>query len=486
MRSISLIQQSRSFASRNLIHRAGLFSVPKEKSLFIDESGTKLSYGKFLTKTGQYAATLHEDYKIQKGDRVLSRIEKSIDAVALYLACLQIGAIYVPLNPDYKQEETKHFIQDAEPKLFVTSQLELDKVHSESVSHIVVDKQLKKMIEQKKAATDVESMRDEETASICYTSGTTGKPKGAMLTHGSLSSNGETLAKIWGFTENDRLLHMLPFYHVHGMFISLSTTLFSHSSLIWLPRFSEEICLRHLAQSTVLMGIPTYYSRLLSSPQFQKSSIPPQFRLFISGSAPLSLAIWEEFEKRTGHRILERYGMTEAQVICSNLYDVNGRIPGSVGKPIPGTELRLNVNDGIEIRSPALFSGYWRNPVKTKEDMTDDGYFITGDVGRIDDNGFLHIMGRSKDLVISGGLNIYPKEIEDVVDKLDGVHESALIGLPHRDLGEALVAVVALRNGVKLDEKAIREKLKAQLAGYKIPKRVLFISKLPRNSMGKG
>ncbi|CAJ0583241.1 unnamed protein product, partial [Mesorhabditis spiculigera] len=421
----------------------------------------------------------------RKGDRILGRTSKTVDAVALYLSCLQLGAVYVPLNPANTLEETEHYIKDSEPTLFVTSQLDGDRKFMNDSISVVDEKQLKTQASAKQACTDIESVDHDDIASLCYTSGTTGKPKGAMLTHRSLASNAETLVDIWKFSENDRLLHMLPFYHVHGLFLSLSCSLFSHSSVNWRSKFDAIDCMKQLKNSTVMSGVPTFYSRLLQDSSFNRASVPSHLRLFISGSAPLSLATWEEFEKRTGHRILERYGMTEGLVICSNLYEKEGRIPGSVGKPIPGTKLRLNSEGGIEIQSPSLFRGYWRNPAKTKEDMTDDEFFITGDVGDIDEKGFVRILGRSKDLVISGGMNIYPKEIEDVTDKLDGVAESAFIGVPHKDFGEALVGVVALENGVTKDPKAMIAELKEHLAGYKIPKQIIFVPTLPRNAMAK-
>ncbi|WKY14520.1 hypothetical protein Q1695_000222 [Nippostrongylus brasiliensis] len=471
-------------ANQNLIVRAGLAKKP-EKTLFIDGERV-ISYGDFQKHAGSYASVLSGTYDVSKGDRVLCRTSKTLDSVALYMACVQLGAIYIPVNPQYTQAETEHYVKDSTPRVMVTCDDAKDKVFRERIPSVVNENKLSKEVRNAKAVYDVEHVKSDDVACVCYTSGTTGLPKGAMLTHGSLSSNAEALVDAWRFTENDKLLHMLPFYHVHGMFISLNCSLFSHSSVIWRERFSVDDCLKCLPHSTVMMGVPTFYSRLLSSTKFN-ASVLQNMRLFVSGSAPLSTPVWEQFHSRTGHEILERYGMTEAQVICSNLYD--DRRPGKVGKPIGDTKLRLNENGGVEIKSSALFGGYWMNPTKTAQEFTSDGYFITGDIGAIDKDGFVSILGRGKDLVISGGFNIYPKEVEDCLDRLPNVKESAVIGVPDEDLGEVVAAVVCLDSSRGLSEiekeREIITALKDVLAHYKVPRRVFFLPQLPRNSMAK-
>ncbi|KAK6760072.1 hypothetical protein RB195_021549 [Necator americanus] len=477
---------ARGIASReeHFAFRAGLHRDPR-KILFVHDNQL-ISYGDFLQWTGRYASLLNGKYKISKGDRVLCRTSKTLDSVALYMACLQLGAIYIPVNPSYTRSETEHYVKDSTPKLMVTCDEEKDKVFQDRIDNVQHELKLSKQSQTAEVVLDVENVESNDVACVCYTSGTTGLPKGAMLTHGSLSSNAEALIYSWRFTENDKLLHMLPFYHVHGMFISLSCSLFSHSTVLWRERFSVDDCLYWLPSTTVMMGVPTYYSRLLSTPRFTRDCLP-NVRLFVSGSAPLSNPVWEEFKSRTGHAILERYGMTEAQVICSNPYD--DRRPGSVGKPIGDTKLRINKEGGIEIQSSSLFAGYWKNPTKTAQEFTSDKYFVTGDVGALDKDGFLRIHGRAKDLIITGGFNVYPKEIEDCIDRLPDVSESAIIGVPHEDLGEVPVAVVCMNADKSFDEKDVEQKiitaLKEVVAKYKVPKRVVFLPNLPRNSMAK-
>uniref|UniRef100_A0A7I4Z0B5 AMP-dependent synthetase and ligase domain containing protein n=2 Tax=Haemonchus contortus TaxID=6289 RepID=A0A7I4Z0B5_HAECO len=464
--------------------RAGLSKNP-EKTLFVDGNNV-VSYGDFQKWTGRYANVLNGKYGIAKGDRVLCRTSKTLDAVALYMACLQLGAIYIPVNPEYTRSETEHFVKDATPKLMVTCKNLKDSVFRESIANVLDENSLSEEAREAEAMLDIENVVSSDVACVCYTSGTTGLPKGAMLTHGSLSSNAEALVDAWRFTENDSLLHMLPFYHVHGMFISLNCSLFSHSTVIWRDRFSLEDCMKWLPSATVMMGVPTYYSRLLSAPGFS-GDVSQKIRLFVSGSAPLSIPVWEEFKSRTGHAILERYGMTEAQVICSHPY--NDRRPGSVGKPVGDTKLRINKNGGVEIKGSSLFAGYWKNPTKTAQEFTDDKYFITGDLGAVDDDGFLHILGRGKDLIITGGYNVYAKEIEDCIDRFPDVGESAIIGVPHRDLGEVVVAVVKVNSTKPFNEeekeREIITALKDAFVKYKVPRRVVFVPALPRNSMAK-
>ncbi|PAV61792.1 hypothetical protein WR25_22403 isoform C [Diploscapter pachys] len=392
---------------------------------------------------------MNSPYLIQKGDRVLARVTKSVDSVALYMACLKLGAIYIPVNPD------------SEPKLFVTCDSKCDMVFRDQVPHVIKEIDLSRESKKVKPEMGVENVEKSDPACIVYTSGTTGQPKGAILTHYGLASNAESLLDAWQFVQTD------------------------------VDKFNMEDVMKYLPQCTVMMGVPTYYSRILSEPRFGREHYR-NVRLFVCGSAPLSPAIWDEFRNQTGHAILERYGMTEALVITSNPMDPKGRIVGSVGKAIRGTKIRIDAEtSNIEIKSDSLFGGYWKNPEKTREDFTDDGYFITGDMGEIDDAGYLRILGRSKDLVITGGLNVYPKELEDQIDKMEEIAESAVIGIPHDDFGEAVVAVVCLKEN-KYDDKSLQQmedkilhRLGLTNARYKVPKRVFFLHALPRNSMAK-
>ncbi|CAD6193287.1 unnamed protein product [Caenorhabditis auriculariae] len=470
----------------NITVRARLRSDPRQE-MFYEDNGRVTTYGEFMKRAGQYAYVLAYKYKIEKGDRVMARVSKTVDTVALYIACLQIGAVYIPVNTAYTEKEAAHYIKDATPTLLVSCATDIDFKFKDRL--IVVDEnQLSDDTNSAKEMTDIENVRFTDPASICYTSGTTGLPKGAVLTHGGLSTNAEQIVKAWGFTNKDRNLHCLPFYHVHGMYMSLHSSLFSHSALIWRKKFEVEDAIEHMKNATVMMGVPTYFSRLLSSPHFEKP-VFSNMRVFISGSAPLSVATIDAFEKKTGHVILERYGMTEAQVMSTN--PLHGeRIPGTVGPALADIKIRIGEGDGIEIQSQSLFAGYWNNPEKTKSEFTADGWFKTGDCGTIDEKGYLRIAGRSKDLIISGGLNVYPKEIEDAIDPLPNVKESAVIASPHPDFGEAVVAIVVLKERKKKFnekdfEKNIREILKENLAHYKIPKRVIVVEELPRNWMTK-
>ena len=335
----------------------------------------------------------------------------------------------------------------------------------------------------------------DDLAAILYTSGTTGRSKGAMLSHRNLLSNAQTLAEIWRFVPDDVLVHALPVFHIHGLFVAINTVLAARAALILLPRFEPAAVLAALPRATVLMGVPTFYTRLLQEPGLDRAACA-HMRLFVSGSAPLLAETHRQWRERTGHAILERYGMSETGMNSSNPY-AGERLPGSVGLPLPGVELRIadpassaplavGETGVIEVRGPNVFAGYWRQPEKTRAEFRDDGFFITGDVGRIDARGYLWIVGRAKDLIISGGYNVYPREVEEAIDAIAGVQESAVIGLPHADFGEGVTAVVvAPRRPAGLDEAAVQRQLRARLAGYKIPKRVLFVAALPRNAMGK-
>jgi malonyl-CoA/methylmalonyl-CoA synthetase len=405
---------------------------------------------------------------VVKGDRVAAQVAKSPKALALYAATVAVGAIFLPLNTAYTAAELDYFLTNATPKLFFG-----DQQGGLCLTDFGADPN---------DFTPIACDHD-DLAAILYTSGTTGRSKGAMLSHGNLLSNAQVLVEAWRFTARDTLLHALPIFHTHGLFVASNVSLLSGGQMIFLPNFDAKTVLAHLGRATVLMGVPTFYTRLLDLPDFDGAATA-HMRLFTSGSAPLLAETHVQFAARTGHRILERYGMTETNMNTSNPYEGERRA-GTVGLPLAGVELRLSdVQDGvgmIQVRGPNVFSGYWQMPEKTAEELTPDGWFITGDLGQTDADGYLTIVGRSKDLVISGGYNIYPKEIEMVLDACDGVVESAVIGLPHPDLGEAVFAV--LTGPADVDQ--VLASLTEQLARFKQPKAGVVIAELPRNTMGK-
>jgi malonyl-CoA/methylmalonyl-CoA synthetase len=423
--------------------------------------GRAVSYGELEAGAARLAALLKAK-GIAPGDRIAVQTAKSIEAVMLYLATLKVGAVLLPLNTAYTAAEVDYFVTDAEPALFVTDAVALA---AEAANLAPLE--------------TVAEVGPDDLAAIVYTSGTTGRSKGALLTHGALAANGQALTDAWGFGAGDVLLHALPIYHVHGLFIALHCVLLSGSTVLWLPRFDEADVLAAMRQSTVMMGVPTFYTRLLSNPKFTREAAA-NIRLFVCGSAPLLPSTFAEFEQRIGQPILERYGMSEAVIITTNPLK-GARIAGSVGYPLPGVALRVGDDGIVQIKGPSVTRGYWRKPEKTAEAFTADGYFITGDIGRLDDDGRLWLSGRSSDLIISGGLNVYPKEIELVLDEMAGVVESAVIGCAHPDFGEAVVAVVAGEG----DEAAMIAEMRTQLAVFKCPKRVFFVADLPRNTMGK-
>ena len=439
-------------------------------------------------------------YELNTGDRVAIQVEKTPEALFTYLACLLLDLIVVPLNPKYKKSEISYFIQDAKPKLFIHDPGHLQWIEEIKAdldvdfSAIALDAQgCSTLIGNNTAKISLNALSSEHcsdnTAVIIYTSGTTGRPKGAMLSHGALYSNAKALIDAWGINSTDRLLHCLPIFHVHGLFFACHTSFLTGASMFFLPTFDAEKVIAHLPDATLFMGVPTYYTRLLSHPNFN-ATVCSNMRLFISGSAPLLPATFDAFKERTHHTILERYGMSETGINTSNLLEGMRKV-GSVGLPIEGVTLRIVDDEGVEVsngevghvelKSPHLFQGYWQMPDKTAADFTKDGYFKTGDQGRIDEDGYLSLVGRAKDMVISGGLNIYPKEIETTIDSIDGVTESAAIGVPHADFGEALVAVVV----GKASEDAIIATIKQYHANYKVPKAVVFIDALLKNTMGK-
>jgi malonyl-CoA/methylmalonyl-CoA synthetase len=443
---------------------ASRFPADRSRACFIEPGKPPISYGEVEVGVGRLGALLRAK-GVAVGDRVVVQAPKSPELVMLYLACLRIGAVFVPLNTAYTETEVDYFLTDAEPALVVRDAVPLA---AEAV--------------QLEPIADIHDCGEGDLASIIYTSGTTGRSKGAMLSHGNLAANALALHAAWGFTPDDVLLHALPIFHVHGLFVALHCAFLSGAPMIWLAKFDDQAVVDSLPAASVMMGVPTFYVRLLENPGFTREIAAP-VRLFISGSAPLLESTFEAFEARTGHRILERYGMSEAVIITSNPLD-GARIPGSVGYPLPGVTLRIGGGEEtgvLQIKGPSVFGAYWRMPDKTREDFTDDGYFITGDVGRQDPDGRVWISGRAKDLIISGGFNVYPKEIELVLDTLPGVVESAVIGAPHPDFGEAVVAVIAGTG----EEAAIIAAARERLAAFKSPKRVFFVDDLPRNAMGK-
>ncbi len=422
-----------------------------------------VTYGELADGAGRVAALLVSK-GVVPGDRVLLMAHKTIESVMTYLGVLVAGAVIVPVNTSYTESELKYFEDDAEPRLFVRDAATL-------VDQCAMLEPLVRPVERV----------NDDLAALVYTSGTTGKPKGAMLTHGGLAANAEALTRLWRFTSADKLLHALPIFHIHGLFVALHCALRSGCSMVGLAKFDVDVIIDELPRCSVMMGVPTFYTRLLEELKFNHETAK-NMRLFVSGSAPMLEVTFAQFEARTGHRILERYGMSEASIITSNPY-VGERRPGTVGFAVPGYDVRVRGEQPgmIEVKGPSLFNGYWRNPLKTAEEFTADGYFMTGDLGVIDDEGRVSITGRAKDLVISGGFNVYPKEVELVLDMVPGVIESAVIGVPHPDFGEAVVAVVAGDVDADLLVTTARE----NLAAYKVPKRVVIVSELPRNAMGK-
>jgi malonyl-CoA/methylmalonyl-CoA synthetase len=439
------------------------------------------------------------------GDRVSVQVAKSPESLALYLACLRAGLVYHPLNTAYKSAELEFFLGDAEPTVVVCDPARLELLRplaatAGAAQLVSLAADGTGSLIQLAAAADPQfapvPRAKDDLAALLYSSGTTGTPKGIMLTHSNLLSNTEALVEAWGFTGADRLLHALPIYHVHGLFVAIGCVLLGGASMRWLPAFDAGEVLRFLPECTVMMGVPTYYTRLLAESALDRAGTA-KVRLFISGSAPLLADTFNAFEARTGHRILERYGMTETNMNASN--PLNGeRRPGTVGLPLPGVELRVRAADGklagpgeiggLEVRGPNVFAGYWKLPDKTAEDFTEDGWFNTGDQAVIVSDGYVSIVGRAKDMIITGGLNVYPKEVERVIDAMAGVRESAVVGVPHPDFGEAVVAVVvAEADGADatIDEAAIIAGCKREIADFKVPKRAFVVPELPRNAMAK-
>ena len=472
-----------------------------DKPLLQSAQGRRLSYREFDALSAQVAHAVR-DAGVKPGDRVAAQIDKSPEALALYVACLRSRAVYLPLNTAYTVPELDDFIGDSEPRLVVCrpeSESALAPLAAKvgagvaTLTPLPGGTLLDAAIRQPTTFADAAVSAD-DLAAILYTSGTTGRAKGAMLTHGNLASNAVALRDCWRFTGDDVLLHALPIYHTHGLFVAVNVILLAGASMLFLPTFDADTVVRLLPGETAMMGVPTFYVSLLEHPGFSRDLVR-HMRLFVSGSAPLLATTHREFMERTGHAILERYGMTETNMNASNPYD-GPRLPGTVGLPLPGVEIRITdpetgrpLDQGavgmIEVRGPNVFKGYWRMPEKTAEEFRSDGFFITGDLGEFDASGYLRIVGRGKDLIISGGFNVYPKEVELVIDAIDGVHESAVVGVPHPDFGEGVTAVVVPAPGARLDEGDVISALSAKLAKFKLPKCVFFVDALPRNNMGK-
>lgn len=471
-----------------------------DKALFERPDGPDISYAEARDLVERLASVL-VDLGVSPGDRVAVQTEKSPETICLYLATLQVGGVYLPLNTAYTGAEIDYFLGDASPRLFVCTPAALadhegrqgDDLRVESLGSVGDGSLLERAASAERRSERLpRSMSDH--AAILYTSGTTGRSKGAVLTHGNLASNAAALLESWRFTAEDRLIHALPIFHTHGLFVAANMSLAAGATMIWLDEFDADRALDLMAGATVLMGVPTFYTRLLKSDRLDRDTTA-NMRLFVSGSAPLLAEDHRAFEDRTGHAILERYGMTETCMIATNPYE-GARVPGAVGRALPGVEIRITdretgeaLPDGeigaIEVKGPNVFEGYWQMPEKTASEFRGDGFFITGDLGQIGEDGYLRIVGRDKDLVISGGYNVYPKEIEGLIDEVPGVVESAVIGVPHPDLGEGVTAVVVPEAGASLDERAVMESIAGDLARYKQPKRVLFAKELPRNVMGK-
>ena len=476
----------------NLLHHfEAAFRKAGQGAALLCPEGDDISYAQLDAAVQRMAGALLAR-GVGIGDRVLVQVPKTPQAVALYLACLKIGAVYTPINTAYTEPEVAYFLADAEPALFVAGD---DSIGAGNVPVETLDAagggSLAELATVSQPVAATTPREDADLAALIYTSGTTGRAKGAMLSHGNLFSNAATLCDCWGWRGDDVLLHALPIFHVHGLFVALHCAFLTGTPVIFLPRFDAGAVTREMARATVLMGVPTFYSRLLAQPEFDAAACA-HMRLFISGSAPLTAQTFAAFEERIGKRILERYGMSETVMISSNPLD-GERVAGTVGFALPEVEVRITDADGqplprgevggIEVRGPNVFAGYWRMPEKTAAEFRADGFFVTGDLGEMDAHGRIAIVGRSKDLVISGGYNVYPKEVEALLDDMPGVVESAVVGVPHADFGEAVLAVVVAEEHIGTAQ--VDAFLKGRLARYKQPKQVVRVPELPRNAMGK-
>lgn len=469
--------------------------------LLTTDSGQTFTYDDAERKSAQLANYLCE-LGLNPGDRVTVQVAKSPEMLWLYLATIRAGMVFHPLNSAYTRDELAYFFGNAEPSIVIC-----DESSEAVVRGLCTESEIGLLrtlnadgsgslipgADSQPQQFNTASTQADDLACLLYSSGTTGRPKGIMLSHANLIDNAAVLADYWGFTSDDCLLHALPVFHVHGLFVALGCVFMRGASMRWLSKFDVATVMENLPHSTVMMGVPTYYTRLLKEPTFDADSCS-SIRLFVSGSAPLLSETFLEFEQRTGKTILERYGMTETGMNTSNPLKGERRA-GTVGFPLPGVSVRIVGQDeqvldngevgDIQVKGANVFSGYWRMPEKTAEDFTADGYFVTGDKGQIDEQGYVAIVGRAKDMVITGGLNVYPKEVELLIDELDGVAESAVIGLPHPDFGEAVTAVVVLEPGASVEAEDVIASVKAHAANFKVPKQVHFLPNLPRNAMGK-
>jgi malonyl-CoA/methylmalonyl-CoA synthetase len=485
----------------NLFERLAATIADPDKTAIETPEGERHAYAGLVALAGRVANALAAR-GVKPGDRVAVQVEKSVPALALYLACARAGAVYLPLNTAYTLAELEYFVGDAEPALIVCDPAKREGVARIGAGfHAAVETldghgrgSLMDLAEKQPEAFETVRREADDLAAILYTSGTTGRSKGAMITHENLVSNALTLKEYWRFTKDDVLLHTLPIFHVHGLFVASNVALFAGASMIFLQKFDANEIMRFMPRATVLMGVPTFYVRLLQHPDLNRETTK-HMRLFVSGSAPLLAETHREWQAKTGHAILERYGMTETGMNTSNPYE-GDRVPGAVGFPLPGVTMRVTNQDTgevlptneigmLEVKGPNVFKGYWRMPEKTEAEFRKDGFFITGDLGKIDERGYVHIVGRGKDLIITGGYNVYPKEIESEIDAIPGVVESAVIGVPHADFGEGVTAVVVPEKGAKLDERQVLAAIEDRLAKFKLPKRVILVGDLPRNTMGK-
>jgi malonyl-CoA/methylmalonyl-CoA synthetase len=478
-------------------------AFPRDLDAVAVETDNGLAYSwRDLERATAMIANLLGSLGLEPGARVAVQVEKSVEAMMLYLATLRAGYVFLPLNTAYQKGEIEYFVGNAEPAVVVCSPGNFGWVSKiafqAGTRHVFTlgDDRTGSLLQRAAQHPDTHAVAvsgDDDLAAILYTSGTTGRSKGAMLTHGNLLSNAETLKTAWGWREGDVLIHALPIFHVHGLFVALHGALINGSKMLWFGKFEPKKVIERMLDATVFMGVPTLYTRLLAESRLNKV-VARNMRLFVSGSAPLLLETFKSWQERTGHTILERYGMSETVMLTSNPYEGERR-GGTVGFPLPGVGLRVRDDagqdlpageiGGIQVQGPNVFKGYWRMPEKTREEFTEDGWFRTGDVGRIDDRGYVTIVGRSKDLIISGGYNVYPAEIEAYLNDMPGVAESAVVGVPHPDFGEVGVAVVIARPGASVEPEHLIAGLKSQLANFKIPKRCFLVGELPRNTMGK-
>jgi malonyl-CoA/methylmalonyl-CoA synthetase len=478
-------------------------AFPADLNAIAVETDNGLNYSwRDLERATAMLANLLVSLKLPAGSRIAVQVEKSVEAMLLYLATLRAGYVFLPLNTAYQSAEIEYFIGNAEPAVVVCSSKNfgwVSKIAFKAGTQNVFtldDDRTGSLLARAAHCSDKHTVAvksADDLAAILYTSGTTGRSKGAMLSHGNMLSNALVLKDYWGWKPGDVLIHALPIFHVHGLFVALHGALINGSKMIWCAKFDPKFVVRKMPEATVFMGVPTLYVRLLNEPALDHNAVR-NMRLFVAGSAPLLIETFNEWQTRTGHTILERYGMSETAMLTSNPYKGERR-GGTVGFALPGVTLRVQDDDGkslgtdeiggIQVKGPNVFKGYWRMPEKTKEEFTADGFFKTGDVGKIDARGYITIVGRSKDLIISGGYNVYPAEIEGYINDLPGVAESALVGVPHPDFGEVGVAVVIAKAGVSLKPEAIIAAMKSKLANFKIPKQCFVVAELPRNTMGK-